>query len=888
MRHKRITIDNSTISSLSKNSTIKLIKPAKLLRRLANNKKDETKLKHIPECRISPVPSIPLFSTTTPQDSILSTSSSHSIILPTSSSSVIRRKMTSYSALKRKVQRQTDLYTSSRFQVNLEHVLGFTSISNSLVSQNRTTLAYAAGSSVVLYNIASQKQDFIINNARKAITSLSLSSDGKFLVTGECGHEPKVRVWDVNDKSQCVELGDHKFAIDCVVRRIAFAEDGSYFVTVGNRHVKFWYLAAPSLEVIPLKGRLAILAERKDNIFTDVVCGRGDCANMTYTITHNGLVSQFNEHRQICAEKDLKEKANCLAIGDTLLIVGCSNGSIFLFSTQNLDYIMSLPRPHYLGVDIGFIQSLDQLIYPQNTQYFPDAIALCLDEDNSIVTCFYSDHSFYIWDITYEESVKKLDSHLYHSACGWSIEPYSTQFQMFSLSPLLQHLSFITCSSDNSIRFWSLNSSTTTLLSKSTNIFSKELMKIIYLDDDHSKLCDSQTSQERSESSIKTGGRCLKISPDGLSIAIGDRNGNIRIFDLILLKQKFIIEAHDSEVLSIDYSQPEMGFYFLASSSRDRFVHIFDPIKDYQLIATLDDHSAAITAVRFSSIISSLTMTMQLISCSADKSLIFRTITKNENGKYQFIRSNNIVEKQTFYDMVVDRKRNEVSTACQDRMIRVYNTLDGKRVRTCKGSVGDSDTGYLIKIDLHTSGRYVATSCSNKCVYIWDIISNECIASLCGHSEIVTDIKFSQDGNYLYTISGDSCIFVWNTSELAIVPTSLQTPPLPSQLKNNDVETSIIEEKVKYIQNTKQMPEIVNDEHQPLLKRQRSLWETAEPHISIFDSQLFTKNKQQSLSNIITEENSTVKMTDSTSSQGSLSQDEIGDESFVDESKQGI
>ena len=26
------------------------------------------------------------------------------------------------------------------------------------------------------------------------------------------------------------------------IRRTAFAEDGSYFVTVGNRHVKFWYL----------------------------------------------------------------------------------------------------------------------------------------------------------------------------------------------------------------------------------------------------------------------------------------------------------------------------------------------------------------------------------------------------------------------------------------------------------------------------------------------------------------------------------------------------------------------------------------------------------------------------------------------------------------------
>jgi WD40 repeat protein len=65
---------------------------------------------------------------------------------------------------------------------------------------------------------------------------------------------------------------------------------------------------------------------------------------------------------------------------------------------------------------------------------------------------------------------------------------------------------------------------------------------------------------------------------------------------------------------------------FLASSSRDRFIHIFDVTKDYQLVATLDDHSAAITAVRFTS--SSITSNLQLISSSADKSLIFRSIIK--------------------------------------------------------------------------------------------------------------------------------------------------------------------------------------------------------------------------------------------------------------------
>ena len=132
---------------------------------------------------------------------------------------------------------------------------------------------------------------------------------------------------------------------------------------------------------------------------------------------------------------------------------------------------------------------------------------------------------------------------------------------------------------------------------------------------------------ERPEFVPKIGGRCMKINPDGLTLAIGDRNGNIRILDMQIFKQIALVEAHDSEVLSVDYSRSnDMNVTFLASSSRDRFVHIFDVTKDYQLVATLDDHSAAITAVRFT--YSSITSNLQLISCSADKSLIFRSVTK--------------------------------------------------------------------------------------------------------------------------------------------------------------------------------------------------------------------------------------------------------------------
>ncbi|CAF1545785.1 unnamed protein product [Rotaria sp. Silwood1] len=93
--------------------------------------------------------------------------------------------MTSCSALQRKQKQPNTSSSIPRLQVNLEHVFGFTSMSNSLISQDHSTVAYAAGRTVILFNKNTHKQDFIISTACKTITSLSLSPDGRYLATGE-------------------------------------------------------------------------------------------------------------------------------------------------------------------------------------------------------------------------------------------------------------------------------------------------------------------------------------------------------------------------------------------------------------------------------------------------------------------------------------------------------------------------------------------------------------------------------------------------------------------------------------------------------------------------------------------------------------------------------
>lgn len=243
----------------------------------------------------------------------------------------------------------------------------------------------------------------------------------------------------------------------------------------------------------------------------------------------------------------------------------------------------------------------------------------------------------------------------------------------------------------------------------------------------------------------------------------------------------------------------------LASSSRDRLIHIFDAKKNYELIQTLDDHSAAITATRFC--YNQIEKQFYLISCGSDKSIIFRVAQEipNENynknsyfemnnsnsssTKLQFTRSSYVCEKMTFYDMVVDPTKNYINTVSQDRIVRTYSIKDGKKLRQFNGSLNGD--GYLLKMDIDRTGTLLATSCTDKCVYIWDLNSCECLAYFCGHSELIIDLKFSYDNKYLITIGVDSCIFVWKLNLLNPLTNFLQQSSSTSSFSSNSRKSNI-------------------------------------------------------------------------------------------------
>ncbi|XP_052471939.1 WD repeat-containing protein 62 isoform X2 [Carassius gibelio] len=685
-------------------------------------------------------------------------------------------------------------------RVVLEKVLGITASSSSALTcePNTGLVAYPAGCVIVILSPKKNKQTHIFNTSRKTFSALAFSQNGKYLVSGESGHMPCVRVWDVAERTQVAEVQGHKYGVACVsfspngsyivsvgyqhdrtvnvwewkkgtviasnkvssrVLAVSFSEDNSYFVTAGNRHVKFWYLDASKERrvnsTVPLIGRSGLLGEHQNSQFCGLACGRGSMASSTFCITHTGLLCQFNSNRQLDSWVDLKTtSAQCLSVSEAFVFCGCADGTVRVFSPQDLRYISTLHRPHCLGVDVSQGTQPGHLFGSNPEAQYPDTLALTFDPVKRHLTCVYNDHSVYVWDVRDIRSVGKVYSALYHSGCVWSVETYPELED--SSAACLSPGSFFTCSSDNTIRLWKSESTQSQASGQGLrhNLYSQDIARIVYVDEDTQYLKAEAEKAEGASQDGKSGIRVLEISPDGQLLAAGDRSGNLRIFGLHFMDELQKIEAHDSEVLCLAFSPTESGLHLLASASRDRLIHIFDMEKKCNLVQTVYDHSASITAIKFTGLSSELCM----VSCGADKSIYFRSAEKTSEG-LNFSRSHHIVEKSTLYDMDLDATRTHTAIACQDRNIRVYNVQSGKMKKCFKGSLNDD--GTLLKVQLDPSGMFLATSCSDKNICIFDYESGECVAALFGHSEIVTGMKFSQDCRHLITVSGDSCVFVW-------------------------------------------------------------------------------------------------------------------------------
>lgn len=215
--------------------------------------------------------------------------------------------------------------------------------------------------------------------------------------------------------------------------------------------------------------------------------------------------------------------------------------------------------------------------------------------------------------------------------------------------------------------------------------------------------------------------------------------------------------------------------FLLASASRDRLIHIFDATRFIQhrqfvLLQTLEDHSSTVTAIKFADGGS------KLISCGADKSVVFRTV---QNVIAELIKEESLSflpyritpMKSTIFDMAIANESRKVFTVSQDKRITIFDLDTGKIVTSFTPNipVNDSSTKmnpFMNAIVTEPNGKILCTSSSDKIIHLIDAKNGSSVFQGHGHGDIVTGITLINEGSHLVSTSTDGCIFIWKISDI--------------------------------------------------------------------------------------------------------------------------
>ncbi|PNH12931.1 Mitogen-activated protein kinase-binding protein 1 [Tetrabaena socialis] len=566
--------------------------------------------------------------------------------------------------------------------------------------------------------------------------------------------------------------------------------------------VQAWTLAVPTRARDAFMGGQASLTARPVNLkefrsaaFVAVASAPPEAPAqqqpaLLYALTSAGVLVTVRPATR-CIDKSVSLQAPAafgLAVSPTLVACACSSGIVRLFSTKTLAFKGNLPRPAARGAT-GAPETLgaaapcagaagpgrSTLAGPPSAAapgpYFPDALRCGFDSSGERLTVVYSDRSLLVWDVRDPGKALRARSILSHSGIIWGLA-LVPPWQAALLGPAPASAAptpggggvgtgaqgstsvLCTCGADGTIRLWN-----------------------VCLDSPAggappSAAAAAAAAQRRCgpDAPLRPPGgaapgapppavtlRCLRVSPCGRHLAAGDSRGNLRIYDLATFRLLLAKEAHDAEILSLDYSPPALdGSCYLASGSRDMLVHVYDTAAGYELAGTCEAHGAAVTAVRFSSSGSRLA----LLSCSADRSVVFRHVQTAGGGAglvfdpYRTERGSRAV----LYDLAVDATGGRAVAVGQDGQLRLFDVATGRAIRSF---AGDPSCGEAVAVVMDPTGHLAVCSCADGAVAIYDLDAACLVARAAGHGDVCTGAVLLEDYRGLITVGGDGCALLW-------------------------------------------------------------------------------------------------------------------------------
>ncbi|BAY73560.1 WD-40 repeat-containing protein (plasmid) [Trichormus variabilis NIES-23] len=235
----------------------------------------------------------------------------------------------------------------------------------------------------------------------------------------------------------------------------------------------------------------------------------------------------------------------------------------------------------------------------------------------------------------------------------------------------------------------------------------------------------------------------IAFSPNGKLLAIGDTNGEIRLYQVMDSKQVLTCQGHTNWIPSLTFS-PDGNM--LASSSSDHTVRLWD-VDTGKCLQTLQGHTHEVWTVAFSPdgktlVSGSNDCTMKLWHINTGK--CFKTF----QGHISWIIC-----------AVFTLDGQMLVSGSDDDTIRLWDTSTGECLKIFWGH-DDGIRGITISPD----GQTIISSSDDQTVKLWDIDTCECIKTLQGHNAAVWSVAISPQGNLIASGSLDHTVKLWSAT----------------------------------------------------------------------------------------------------------------------------
>jgi WD40 repeat protein len=270
--------------------------------------------------------------------------------------------------------------------------------------------------------------------------------------------------------------------------------------------------------------------------------------------------------------------------------------------------------------------------------------------------------------------------------------------------------------------------------------------------DNTTRIWDASSGMEILEIPMKGIGAAIEFNADATRVAVGDRSGNVAVWDTSYLKSRVAIVKFPEYLHEIHFS-PNGQWAFVNADDKKIW-----QIRPDLLGSPADQRKAVVT-------VNGLTYGMVI---SNDSKWLAAVEYDSVNADYNRVVMYEITTGRT-YILTHDREvintvaftpdGMRVLTADDAGVVNIWNVENGEKVGSLKTE------GVILSLDVSPDGKYVVAGIEEGNVnIIWDLASGNRVAQI---DEIgaTRAVKFSPNGKWLATGGSEAVVQLWSVAD---------------------------------------------------------------------------------------------------------------------------